>query len=191
MKLKFNVLIIATVLSIAAFANSPSSVIVASISNASVFTIRYKAPEVNTVKISILNSNNQLVFSETLTNVESFARPYNFRQLAEGEYTIIVADKNGKQAEKINYSMDKISSFISVTKVAKAENKYALNVNNNGTEDVFVKIYDNDQLLHEQTVQVTGSFGLIYNLSKVALTSDASVTFQISTTGGKVEIIKF
>lgn len=178
-------------MSFAAVAASPASLSVTT-STANVFNITYKTAETGSVKISIYNTSNELVFSEVLTGVASFVRPYNFSELSEGEYTIVVANKNGKQTEKVNYSANKITSFISISEVANAENKYMLNVKNNGTEEVFVKIYNNeDTLVHEQSLQVTGSFGLIYNLNKVKSASVTSVTFEVSTSSGKSEKITF
>ena len=87
--------------------------------------------------------------------------------------------------------MSNIFSTISVSEVANEENKYILNVTNNGTENVEVKIYDNLQtLLHVQTVNVTGSFGLIYNLNQVKAVS-STVTFEVITGSGKIERITF
>ena len=193
MKSKINFLVLAcVVMSFAAVAKSPVALSVTATASASVFNITYKTAETGNVKISIYNESNALMFTEVLNNVASFVRPYNFSELTEGEYTIVVSTKNGTQAEKVNYSANKINSFISVSKVANAENKYVLNVTNNGTEEVFVRIYDNtNELLHEQSVQVTGSFGLIYNLSRVTSISDSSVTFEVATSSGKVETIRF
>lgn len=192
MKSKFNFLaIVCMIMSFAAVAASPASLSVTT-STANVFNITYKTAETGSVKISIYNTSNELVFSEVLNSVASFVRPYNFSELSEGEYTIVVANKNGKQTEKVNYSANKITSFISISEVANAENKYMLNVKNNGTEAVFVKIYNNeDTLVHEQSLQVTGSFGLIYNLNKVKSASATSVTFEVSTSSGKFEKITF
>ena len=192
MKSKINALVIACVMmSFAAVAASPVTMSVTT-SSASVFKINYKTAEVGTVKISIYDNNNQLVFVEVLNNVASFVRPYNFTEMSEGEYTIVVATKNGKQAEKVNYSVSKVESVISVSEVANAENKYMLNVTNNGTEEVYVRIFNNENILvHEQSVQVTGSFGLIYNLNKLKSTTESNVTFEVSTSSGKFEKITF
>lgn len=192
MKSKINALVIACVMmSFAAVAASPVTMSVTT-SSASVFNINYKTAESGTVKISIYDNNNQLVFVEVLNNVASFVRPYNFTELSQGEYTIVVANKNGKQAEKVNYSVSKVESVISVSEVANAENKYMLNVTNNGTEEVYVRILNNENILvHEQAVQVTGSFVLIYNLNKLKSTTESNVTFEVSTSSGKFEKITF
>lgn len=192
MKSKINALIVACVMmSVAALAATPATMTVTATS-ANVFKISYKAEAAENVKISIYDGNNQLVFVEVLSNVASFVRPYNFTEMSEGQYTIVVANKKGKQAEKVTYIANKVESFISVSEVANAENKYMLNVTNNGSEDVFVRIFNNGNILvHEQSVKVTGSFGLIYNLNNVKPATDSTVTFEVSTSSGKFEKITF
>jgi len=192
MKSKITSLVIACVMmSFAAMAASPASLSVTA-SSSKVFKIAYTNAEAGTVKVAIYDAANQLMFVEVLNNVASFVRPYNFSELPEGEYTIVVTDKNGKQAEKINYASNKINSFISVSEVINEENKYVLNVTNNGTEEVWVRIFDNDNaMIHEQAVEVTGSFGLIYNLNHVKSNTNSNVTFEVSTSGGKFERITF
>ncbi len=177
------------ILSFASFADSATALSVIPTANASVYNVHYKAKETGNIKVSVFNNKNQLLFSEVLNNVGSFSRPYNFSELPEGEYTIVLEDKNGKQVEKVNYFMSKVKSVISVTEVANAEDKYKLNVTNNGTEAVTVKIYDNtNTLIHEQNVEVTGHFGLIYNLSQVK--SASTVTFEVITSTG-IERVTF
>ncbi len=118
MKSKFNVLVFACIISsFAAAANSPASMKVTAASTASVFNITYRSQEEGKVIISIYNKKNQLVFSEKIQHVVSFIRPYNFSKLGEGEYTIEVVDKYGKQVEIINYSLNKISRSSSVSPI--------------------------------------------------------------------------
>ncbi len=118
MKSKFNVLVFACILSsFATSANSPASMKVTSSPSASVFNITYRSQEEGKVTISIYNKKNQLVFTEKIQHVVSFIRPYNFSKLGEGEYTIEVSDKHGKQVEKINFSRTKINSPISVSQL--------------------------------------------------------------------------
>jgi hypothetical protein len=192
MKSKLSILTLALVLSYAAKAAAPMFVSVKPTAKAEVFNIHYKSTEAGNVRVSILDKNNSEVFTETLFNVISFVRPYNFSELSVGEYTIVIADKNGKQAEKINYTLNHVESFISVSEVANKENKYLLNVTNNGTENIYVRILAKDGTsLHEQILEVTGKFSLIYDLNKVKPTTTPSVTFEITSGNGKMETIKF
>jgi hypothetical protein len=193
MKSKSIYLFIAFVaVSFASFADNTTSLSIVPTANANVYSISYKTREVGKVKISIYNKSNQLLFTETLTEVASFNRPYNFSELSEGEYTIVLEDKNGKQVEKVNYFMNKVKSLISITEVVNSENKYMLNVTNNGTDAVSVRIYDSaENLLHTQEVEVTGHFSLIYNLSKVKPAYSSQITFEVITSRGDIERITF
>ena len=189
MNSKITSLVIACVISVTAFAKAPL-LSVAPSATASVYDVYYKGTEAGNVKVSIYNNSNELVFSETINGVTSFKRPYNFSNLAQGEYTIVLEDKNGKQVENVSYHMNTVNSFIHVSEVANTENKYMLNVTNDGTESIHVKIFSNEnELLHEQQLKVTGTFGLIYNLSQVK--SSSEVTFEITTSNGKTQRMTF
>ena len=187
MKIKVTSLLfvfVATVMT--AFADVPASLEVISAS-ASVYKVHYKTKEIGTVRVTIYNSNRDVVFTEMITNVASFIRPYNFSSLAEGAYTIELRDKSGKQLETVNYTKEKVTSLIKVTEMGDAANKYKLNITNNGTEEVRVSIYENYTLLYQETVTVTGNHGTIYNLSKLKLADDAIVIFEVVTESGKAE----
>jgi len=175
-------------MSVAAFADAPSTSVVP-VSNSTVYNVFYKSTETGKVKVSIFNSSNDMVFTETLSNVSSFKRPYNFSELAEGQYTIVIEDKNGKSVENVNYVMNKVQSFVAVSQVAKAENKYALNITNNGSESANIKIYSDNVLVHEQDVVVTKSFGTIYNLNKIKSTE--GIRFEVTTSNGKTQVATF
>ena len=179
-----NVIIFALVsFSSSLFAESPSTMAVIPNATSGIYKVCYKGAEAGKVKLSIVGANNEVVFSEVMTNVSSFIRPYNFSQLAEGEYTIVLEDKAGKQVEQISYHLNKIESTISVSKLAGFENKFILTVANTGSADVYVKISDvAGNVLHEQTEIVKGNYGLIYNLDQVK-THGAKVTFEVSTSG--------
>ncbi|MFZ6013797.1 MAG: hypothetical protein ACOYXT_25885 [Bacteroidota bacterium] len=194
MSSKFNALVTALVLiSAAAFADSPVSLSVTSVSsNANVYYVQYMTAEVGKVKVSIVDQNNDVVFSEVLNNIGSFKRPYNFSQLAPGQYTIVLEDKNGKQIEKVNYTMNKINSYIRVSKLANAEKKFMLNITTDGTESVTVRILNRDNvLIHEQKVEVNGSFGLVYNLNQIKTLASSGIAFEVSTSSGKTERVIF
>ena len=191
MNSKLSVLVFAFIVSTAsAFADAPTSLTVVP-ATSQVYKVYYKTKEAGKVKVSIINSSNQLVFSEVMSNVASFVRPYNFSELPEGEYTIVLEDKNGKQVEKVNYAMNKIVSFVKVTEVANADNKFMLNVANNGSEVVTVKIFSGNSLVHTQNVEVKGSFGQVYNLNQVKAATSATITFEVSTSSGKYQSITF
>src|SRR6187431_1297710 len=108
MKSKIAVSVVALLMSVVALADSPA--ILSVVSNANTYTVYYKTSGTGKVRISIVNEANKLVYQEVLNNVASFSRPYNFSQLEEGKYTIVLEDKNGRQVEKVNYTQNRINS---------------------------------------------------------------------------------
>jgi hypothetical protein len=179
-----NTIIIALVLfSTSLFAESPTTMAVISNATSGVYKVVYKGAETGRVKLSIVNAANELVFSETLTNVSSFIRPYNFNELPEGDYTIVLEDKAGKQVEEVSYHSNKIQSIISVSKLAGFDNKYVVTVANVGNDAVNVKITDvAGNVLYEQATTVKGDYGLVYNLDQVKA-DGSKVTFEVSASG--------
>jgi hypothetical protein len=189
MKSKIAVSVFALLMSVAALADSPA--VLSVVSNASTYTVFYKTSGTGKVKISIVNEANKLVYYEVLNNVASFSRPYNFSQLEEGQYTIILEDKNGRQVEKVNYTQNRINSVVKVTRLQADPNKFLVSLANNGSENVLVRIYNGEQtILHEQTVQVDGAYGMVYNLGQAKLDANIPLTFEI-VTSSKVEIVNF
>jgi hypothetical protein len=183
-------LIFSCALSVSALAGPISSLSVTP-ADANTFNISYKKDdaEVGTVKISILNSDNKIVFTETINHVASFVRPYNFSKLGEGMYTVIVVDKDGEQTKKINYSFKKLTSFISVTKLPTDEHSYALNITSNGADIIAVRILDsNDEVLDEQFHEIQGTFGVIYDLCRLG---SKSISFEITSSSGYTKIVSF
>lgn len=155
-----------------------------------VFSIQYKNSEKNNVRVSILNDKKEIIFTEEFRNVTSFKRPYNFSQLAEGEYTIVIEDKNGKQTEKISYQLNKVVSYVHVAQVPNKENKYWLNIANNGTEVLSVRIFAEDgTALHEQTLEVTGTLSTVFDLTKIK--NNKVVTFEVVDGSGSIHKTTF
>lgn len=184
---KISLLLSGIVLSVASFAVPASSLTVSS-KNEAVFNVSYQTSQTGTVRVSIVNNENQIVFSEVLKNIGSFTRPYNFSELKEGDYTIVVEGANGKQAEKINYATSKVIGFAMVSEVENQKNKYLLNVTNSGAQVVTVRVISNDgQVLNERTMEVNGSAGVVYDLNQVK-TDNSTITFEIIN-GNSVQTI--
>jgi flagellar hook assembly protein FlgD len=170
-----------------AIANSnESSMTVIAGTNASVFKVVYKSETANRVKVSIRNSNGEVVFSESFRKMSRFARPYNFVGLPEGEYTIEVNDNHGIKVEKVIYSLGAVKSLVKVSKLSE-QGKFLLSVANKGMNIVNVTIYnaEGEQLVYNAHI-VDGDFAIVYNLLKAG-----SYTFVISDKDGKSNTIVF
>jgi hypothetical protein len=184
--------IIVSVLSTSAFAEVAPSIKVIPATAGNIFTLHYQTPSAGNVKVSILDRNNEVVFSELINESGSFTRPYNFSQLAKGEYKIIVQDKSGRQEQIVKYGVNLNKSYIKISEVNKEESRFVLNIGTSLEEIVTVRIYDNAKgLVHEQEIQVNGNYGLIYNLSKVRSSQKSIVMFEVSTSAGQVQTAMF
>jgi hypothetical protein len=189
MKKTLSVLVVLMVFSSVVFArrldNPGASSSAAVVKIGSTFKLYYKGSEEADVKISIRNGSNDVVYSETLKNVEGFVRPYNFSKLPEGEYTIQISDKFGRQIEKITYKQEKTEALAHLLKVAGTEAKYLLTVSNRGESDVTVKIYDGaNNVIYNQTEIVSSDFARIYNLGRIG----GDFTFEISDAKGTTSL---
>ncbi|SKC41828.1 hypothetical protein [Ohtaekwangia koreensis] len=149
--------------------------------NGSTIKLFYKGTKQADVKVSIYNATNSLVYSETIKNVDGFVRPYNFSNLAEGEYSIELIGDNGRQIERVSYKLGKVEKLANVLHVAGERNKYILTVANKGQDVLTVKIYgDKGTLLYSKVENVDGDFAQVYNFEQYA----GSITFEVSDSKG-------
>lgn len=70
----------------------------------STFKVFYKGSKPVNVKVSIFDADHKLVFTETIRKIDGFARPYNFSNLPEGNYSIEVSDGHLREQEIVAYT---------------------------------------------------------------------------------------
>jgi hypothetical protein len=195
MKKIFSILIALTIVVGAVRANdadpkSPKGMAV--IKSGSVFKLFYKGEQSGDVKVKIMDSRGDAVFTETIKNIESFVRPYNFSSLSEGEYTIELADHDGKQTQHVSYGshnnivLPKLANILHVT---GSKQSYMLTVSNKTGADVLqIKIYDAaNSLVHSETEEITGDFAKVYNLSKVG----KNFSFEVTDSSGSTQFLTY
>lgn len=169
-------------------AASPVKMAILADATSGIYKVVYKAAEVGKVKISIFDEKHELIFTETLNNVESFVRPYNLSNLDQGQYTIVVEDKNGRTEEKVNYTFKKVESAVEITKIANELNKYLFTAQNTEADQIVVRIYDQESnLLHEQSMTVNGKVNVVFNLNEVKTTP----TFVVTGSNGEMKTINY
>lgn len=152
------------------------------------FKVYYKAAEAANVKVSILNDENQEVFTETIRKVNGFVRPYNFQNLKEGEYTIRIDDGTQSQAEKVVYQSGKLEKLIQVRKMKSDEGKYLLTASGQGKEQITVNIYDStDKIIYTELQQINDTFAQVYNLSQVK----GGIAFEIIHANGTAQRLQY
>jgi hypothetical protein len=162
------------------------------IKSGSVFKLFYKGEQTGDVKVKIMDSHGDAVFTETIKNIESFVRPYNFSSLSEGEYTIELDGHDGKQTQHLSYvSHDNIvvSKLANILHVTGSAQRYMLTVSNKTGADVLkIKIYDAaNSLVYSETQEITGDFAKVYNLNKVG----RNFSFEVTDGSGSTQLLTY
>src|ERR1044071_7513924 len=73
---------------------SSSSIVVTNPYGSALFRLHYQSAKIQNVKVSVLDDRGSKIFDETIAKTDRFARAYNFKELAEGQYTIAVEDES-------------------------------------------------------------------------------------------------
>ncbi|MDN4165492.1 hypothetical protein QWY31_08270 [Cytophagales bacterium LB-30] len=169
-----------------AFANEKNiaSVSVTNATQDGIVKLAYVSSESQSVKVSIYNQENELIFSERITE-ESFVRPYNLSDAGEGTYTVVVEDKNGKNASEVVYKKTALASVVHLQNVYPEEGKVFLRINNLDNDDFTVKVYNNNKLVHKQTIEDQTQWGQVYDVSKLS----EGAYFEVTSTKGLEKII--
>jgi hypothetical protein len=165
-----------------------SSVVVLNANGSNLFKVFYKANRFGKVKVSILDQDQQVVFSETLRKINGFMRPYNFDGLQEGVYTILIEDMFGTRSEKVNYTVIRSKTFVRLVKLTGEGNKYALTGRAFKEDEIRVRIYDAaNEMVFEKGYKVAGEFGELYNLKNLS----GSFTIEVSDRSSVLKTIQY
>lgn len=161
--------------------NSPLGMSV--IKNGALVKLFYRGEQSGKVKVTIYNEQGDIVFTETMQDMEQFMRPYNFKALAYGEYTIELSDESGIRFKKVPHYLVKESPRPAhVTHLRSGENRYMLAVPNTGKDALTVRIYaENSRLVFEEKQAIRGDFAKVYNLNAI----EGDYTFEIVDRDGR------
>jgi hypothetical protein len=153
----------------------------------STYKLFYTNSESQNVKVSILDTNGKTVFSEKISNVEGFVRPYNFSELGEGEYTMQIEDHSGIRKEQVSYHAEKSGDLFNVIKLVGA-NKYLVTSPSKENATVAIKIYnENGDILYNDSSNLDEAFARVYRLEKIS----GTITFKITDTTGASKVLTF
>ncbi len=103
-----------------------------------------------------------------------------------GEYSIEVVDGTSKQVQKVVYGLPAAAQRVHVARLTNEANKYLLSVANQGA--INVKIIDgSNNIVHDQTLNVEGMIGLVYNLKAV----EGTPTFEVTDAAGNTKVVRY
>jgi len=185
-KLMVSALIVALVTGIAVAADPVGpKVVIVNQKESGVFKVIYEGVKAGRVNLKISDEAGVILFNETISGVNSFMRPLNFKGMAPGEYTIEVSDAYGKNVQIVNYTNEQPASAVHVSKIS-GDSRYLLAVENE--KEINVRIFDGlNKLVHDKNLVVNGSLGLVYNLKSVV----GIPTFEVTDNSGNTKVIRF
>ncbi len=165
---------------------STSSMAVTNSTGSSLFKLYYKANTLDNVKVSILNSSGEMVFTEKLRKTSGFIRPYNFDGLDEGEYTMRIETANGTRDEKLFYGAGKVDKLINVVKLVD-QGKYLFTITSKTADNVNINIYNaKDELILTQRKFIDKEFAEVFNLKNIN-----EFTIEVTDNNGLVKTVKY
>jgi hypothetical protein len=188
MKTKSILLAALVMISSVALADEPGSpkLVVLSQKESGLFKVIYENPKTSKVKMTILNSDGDALFTESIKATDGFILPVNFKGMTPGEYSIEVTDGSTTQIQKVSYITSAKAQNVHIAKLSNEANKYLLSVASEGA--INVRILDGaNNIIHDQNVSVNGPVGLVYNLKAVT----GAPTFEVTDNAGNVKTIKY
>ncbi|HLZ16986.1 MAG TPA: hypothetical protein VKQ08_08095 [Cyclobacteriaceae bacterium] len=186
----FSLLLSASVVGVG---QSPEQVTIQTDLGYGIFNVIYKtkATMPGTVHVSILNDLGKVIFTEAIYKTRSFSRPYNFNDIGMGEFKLLVEDSEGKIEKKISFTSPQkkgVESDIQVVKIGNSPNKYILAIANNEPDEIHVKILGADkEVLHDESIAVSGKYSVIFNLTHIK----TSPTFEVTGSNGVLKTFEF
>lgn len=155
--------------------------------NADHIQLFYKNTKEATIEVSIYDSENKLLFTETIRKSNGFIRPYDLSTMKEGEYTVVVNDGTEKFVEKIS-TYDRPQPLLSNLISMKRNGTYLLTVADQSAKSFVVRITDiKNNVLFEQKESMNKQYSKIYNIKpeieglKFSITTDQGATKTLFT----------
>ncbi len=188
MKMKALILGLLVVISSAAFGNDTPGMTVVQFKGSEVFKVIYKGTTAGKVTLNILDAAGKKVHSKTITGVDGFICPVNFRGLESGRYVIELVANEGRFREEVSYTPFFELKSIHVSKLLDSDGKFLLAVSNAQNEPIYVRILDSSaQVVYNESKTVDGDFAQVYKLED----STGNYTFEVSDAAGNRKYFAF
>jgi hypothetical protein len=185
--MKAKIVMLAVILSMStmhyAIGKDAPELAVVAVKGSDVFKVIYKGAAAGRVKVNIIDFRNKAVLSETITGLDGFIFPVNFKGLPAGDYTIELIDGAGRKSEKVFYQPLSEMKKIHISKVRGSDGRFLLSIANSQKELIFVNIFDSgSNLIYTDSRFISGDFAQVYKIEKAG-----AYTFQVSDINGVVK----
>jgi hypothetical protein len=151
------------------------------------FRIIYKGENTARVKLNIYNADGAQILTQTISGLDGFIIPVNFRGVEAGNYTVEISDGSVKQIANIAYQPKQNQRHMHVTRLVDDHSKFLVSVPNKGEELIDLNIYDtNGNLLHHERAAINGDFAKVYKLN-----ATSKYTFEVIDAAGNTKSVRF
>lgn len=133
------------------------------------FKVIYQAEEKSEVKVNIYDGKSHKIFSEVIPQTDGFSKPYNFKNLPQGNYTFEVISQGIKSREVVTNQIEAPKQTIKALLIpTQSRGKFQLMVMSNEMSPVHIAVLDHqDRVLLEETVDSDKTFGKVYDLHRL------------------------
>jgi hypothetical protein len=150
------------------------------------YKLIYKSAAASDVTVTILNSNNDIIFKETIRKSDGFLRPYNLERLPIGQYTFKIVSGSTSHTEIIDLRKPAVDSeLLKLASLVKIEEgRYMLAMTGKGEGKIGVRISNEQgETLYDENKSTHGAFAEVYNLGNVS----GLFSFEITDDNGQVK----
>ena len=188
MKRNFLMTVASMLVAVGAYAGTPGTTAkVAVVQQGATLKLYYKGTTPCSVRVSIAGENGDVIYAETIKDVEGFVRPYNVSDVDNGEYTVTVTDKNTTYTEKVRIGQKRDEAIAGLIRVSGERGKYILRVPAGEPKDLSVTIFADNREIYRESLAINSDFAKVYNLNSVK----GSLAFEISDNQGHSTVINY
>jgi hypothetical protein len=120
------------------------------------------------VTISIYDDEGTLITNDKIKNNRSFKRTYNFKNMASGDYKVVVKNEEGRGSQQVFHNPKTSGLQTMISQVPNSKSFKVLVGEFDSAEPVIVKGYNSDnRLIFKDEIQEVQGFSKMYNLSNI------------------------
>lgn len=120
------------------------------------------------VTISIYDDEGTLITNDKVKNNRSFKRTYNFKNMASGDYKVVVKNEEGRGSQQVFHNPKTSGLQTMISQVPNSKSFKVLVGDFDNDKPVTVKVYNSDnKLIFKDDITEAQSFSKMYNLSNI------------------------
>ena len=132
------------------------------------YDLYYVSESEGPVTVRIYDAKGNMITDDKIKNQKAFKKTYNFKELANGNYKIVVNNQEGRASQAVFHNPSPTKMQIMITQIPESKS-FRLHVGDFDTsKPLTVKVYTaNNRLIFSEQINETAGFSKVYNLNKV------------------------